>query len=225
MAALTAGATHPPIDALRQYADRIFVRFPELFVFLGSPSLEEQFDLAAGGKASIIERPNGVSLQLNMAWRSTPQPPSSASLLMQDATRMEVVGVDDRSMSRQPRGEREESMSPFSRSRRLVVPVGNSCISGRAGPRSRGEPLGATGAIRAPAEDSASALPVLLSAASLTRLSPARRRAPIAMDPGKPTLSAPGSYNPWDSPTAAGCGAEVAWDSPTASDCGADRTA
>jgi len=264
-AAVGADMNHP--DTLRQYADRIFGRFPELFVFLGSPWLEQQFDLTAGGKPTIMDRTSDVMVQLALGKKVAP-------------VAAQTIGV----RPLQEPETREGSMSPFSRSRRLLLAknsVGAVAVPKRPWTsedlgllkasldyhRADGE-AATTGAAVQPAEDEPvvprrrggrlntrnrslptptstevepsmspplapcglslrvdtwggerkapcglgdihlgvgcnpaeiETLPVLLSAASLTRLSPARRRSfQDADDPGKPVLSAPGSYDPWE---------------------------
>ncbi|CAK0833315.1 unnamed protein product [Prorocentrum cordatum] len=187
------------------YAERLFVRFPEVLVSLGSPDLEENFDLppVPGASVRLEETGSYKLLQIRLVRRS------SAAV---SGRRQRPRAALER---RQGRAEKPEpSLSPFSRSRVLAGRQDGGAAAARE--RRLGSEIECCPAPQPPAAPPPAPLPgpppgpaeskarVVDGAGGLT-VSKALGRAALGqqpgrgdmLDPGSPRLARSGSHGQW----------------------------
>mmetsp|Transcript_149103 Transcript_149103/g.415572 ORF Transcript_149103/g.415572 Transcript_149103/m.415572 type:complete len:286 (+) Transcript_149103:81-938(+) len=167
-----------PPETFREYADRIFERFPRLFLALGCPTLQAEFDLQAkdGAKVVVAETPACMLVELRLPRRTAG---AVAAVGLEGAAAVpagfagvhtgarggrgltcEVESQSDHDDLESPSGKASalterassESLSPFSSSRKLVKAFART-VSGALRERATG-----TDATVAPARCSRAAL-------------------------------------------------------------------
>jgi len=230
-----------PPDTMKEYADRIFSRFPRLFLALGCPALQSEFDLQPvdGAKVVVAETAACMLVEMRLPRRNRVRPGPEPLTLEEGASEGDSLSPFSKARGRPESVSSQESLSPFSTSRKLVGAFARSVLGGRdrcgvrrpaaraaraagvaehSGISSNEEPtlaarLAEQGVAPPPKPmvQPSPELPILLSAASLARLSTARRQhvaeGPDCVDPGKPMLSFPGSHDPWGASEAAAAAA------------------
>jgi hypothetical protein len=185
---------------MAEYAARISARFPQLFQVLGSPTLDEDFELAATDiLSSVEETPEfllmkvrlprqrvGASLTTRMTHDKPPLLPGD----IRATTR--AVDCDD---------DQDQALSPFSKSRKFIKPSRSNSFDSVSSTRA-GSISSMTSSTTCDSRFHSTAqgdeYPVCLSSAGLSQLSAARHPGDN-VDPGKPALSSPGSHDPWAS--------------------------